>query len=130
MKKVKGLEGKPHKEKLKSLGLFSLEESEGRTLSSSSFLRRGRGGTDTDLCSVLTQGNGLKCVRGGLAWTLDRGSSPRRTGALEGAPWNNGYGTEPGRAQEMFDSTLSTWCDPWGHAVQASSGAGVPQDHL
>ena len=51
---VKGLEGKPCEEWLRSLGLLSLEETEGRPHCSYSFLGRGSTGTGTDLCSVVT----------------------------------------------------------------------------
>ncbi|KAJ7412186.1 hypothetical protein BTVI_47129 [Pitangus sulphuratus] len=55
---LKGLEGKPYEEWLKSLGLFSLEKR--RPHCNYNFLMRGRGGADTDLCGDRIQGNGQK----------------------------------------------------------------------
>ena len=51
---VKGLEERPCEEWLRSLGLFSLEETEERAHCSYNFLVRERGGADTDLCSGVT----------------------------------------------------------------------------
>ncbi|KAJ7422086.1 hypothetical protein WISP_39754 [Willisornis vidua] len=66
MKMVKGLEEKPHEEQLRALVLFSLEKRRlmGDLIVVYNFLMRGRGGTDTDLFSLVTsnrtQENGLK----------------------------------------------------------------------
>ncbi|KAJ7414026.1 hypothetical protein WISP_86833 [Willisornis vidua] len=69
---VKALEGKPYKERLMSLGLFSLEK---RRLMEDlivvlNFLTRGSGEPGTDLFSVVisdrTLGNGMKLTHGGL----------------------------------------------------------------
>ncbi|RMC06855.1 hypothetical protein DUI87_16304 [Hirundo rustica rustica] len=62
---VKGLEGKPYEEQLRSLGRFNLEETQGRDLIAvCNFLTRGRRGEDADHFSVVTsdrtQQNGLK----------------------------------------------------------------------
>lgn len=54
MKLVKGLERKPYEEWLKSLCLFSLEDTEGRTHGGYSFLTRGRGRAGADLFSLVT----------------------------------------------------------------------------
>ena len=51
---VQGPEGKLCEEGLRALGLFSLEETEGRAHCRYSFLVRGRGAAGTDLCSVVT----------------------------------------------------------------------------
>ncbi|KAJ7424114.1 cd99 antigen-like [Pitangus sulphuratus] len=68
MKMVKGLEEKPYKEWLRSLGLFSLEKRKlrGDFITVYNFLGSRRGGVDTDsvVTSDRTQGNGLKlCQR-------------------------------------------------------------------
>ena len=54
MKTVKGLEGKPCEEWLRSLGLFSLEETEGRPHCNHNFPVRGRGGASSDLLSLVS----------------------------------------------------------------------------
>ncbi|RMC14023.1 hypothetical protein DUI87_09110 [Hirundo rustica rustica] len=67
-KMVKGFEQKPYEEQLRSLGLFILEETEGRPHCGLSFLIRGRGGAGTDVSSTATsdrtQGNGLMLCQG------------------------------------------------------------------
>ncbi|KAJ7425675.1 rna-directed dna polymerase from mobile element jockey-like [Pitangus sulphuratus] len=56
MKMVKGLEGKPYEEWLRSLGLFILEKRRlrGDLIAVYDFFLRGRGGADTDLFPVVT----------------------------------------------------------------------------
>ena len=65
---VNGLEGKPHEEQLRSLGLLSLEETEGRAHCSYNFPTKESGEAGTDLFSVVTndrtQGKGLKLCQG------------------------------------------------------------------
>ncbi|RMC21289.1 hypothetical protein DUI87_02150 [Hirundo rustica rustica] len=52
MKMVKGLEGKPYEELLRSFGLFSLEKKRlrGHIIAVYNFFVKGRGGAGTDLC--------------------------------------------------------------------------------
>ncbi|KAJ7402862.1 hypothetical protein BTVI_82713 [Pitangus sulphuratus] len=67
---VKGLEGKPYEEGLRTLAVFSLEKwrLKGDLITAYNFLVRGRGGAETDLCSLVTSdrtsGNGLKLYQG------------------------------------------------------------------
>ena len=55
---VKGLEGKTYEERLRSLGLFSLEKRKlrGDLITVYSFLARGSGGAGTDLFSLIPNG--------------------------------------------------------------------------
>ncbi|KAJ7400184.1 hypothetical protein BTVI_107554 [Pitangus sulphuratus] len=82
MKMVKGLEGKPYEEQLRSFGLFILEKRRlrGVLITVYNFLMMGRGGPGMDLSVVtrdMTQGNGLKLCQGGLGWILEKGSLPK-----------------------------------------------------
>ncbi|GAB0204784.1 hypothetical protein GRJ2_002944000 [Grus japonensis] len=69
-KMVKGLEGKTYEERLKSLGLFSLEKRSLKRdlITAYSFLTRGSEGAGTDLLPLVTsdrtQGNGMKLQQG------------------------------------------------------------------
>ncbi|KAJ7410260.1 cd99 antigen-like [Willisornis vidua] len=75
---VKGLEGKPYEEQLRSLDLFSLEKRRLRIDFIMVFnnLTKRSGGADTDRFSVVTsertQGNGMRLCQGSRArsWTL------------------------------------------------------------
>lgn len=61
---VKGSERKLYKKWLKSLGLFGLEEAEGRSQTSYNFVMKESGGADTDLFALVasdgTQGIAMK----------------------------------------------------------------------
>lgn len=67
---VKGLEGKPYEEQLRSLGPLSLEKRRlrGELVAVCDFLVRRRAGADTDLLPLVSsdriQGNGLKMCQG------------------------------------------------------------------
>ncbi|KAF4788564.1 Jun dimerization protein 2 [Turdus rufiventris] len=84
---VKALEEKPHEELLSSLGLFSLEETEGRLSAVYNFLVRGREGTGTLVTSDRTQGNGMKLTYEAVSPAMMPGQIPDPSltaGALPG----------------------------------------------
>ncbi|KAJ7401207.1 hypothetical protein BTVI_98017 [Pitangus sulphuratus] len=99
MKIVKGLEGKPYEEWLSSRGLVSPEKK--RPHCSYNLLVSGRGGTGTDLFSVVTsdrtRGNGLKLFQG--RFRLDIILHPEGGWVLEQAPQGSSHSTKPDRVQ-------------------------------
>lgn len=70
---MKDLEGKPDEEWLRTLGLLSLEETEGKPHCGLQHLF-------TLKTSDRTQGNGMKMSQGGLDWISGKGFSPRVAG--------------------------------------------------
>ena len=84
----KGLEERLCGDRLRALGLFSLEETEGRAQCRYKFLLRGRERTGPDLCSVLAVTalrNGLR-GQGRFRVEIRKGSSPRGWLGTEQAP--------------------------------------------
>ncbi|RMC06770.1 hypothetical protein DUI87_16216 [Hirundo rustica rustica] len=78
---VKDLEKKPYKEQLRSLHLFSLEETEARPHSSRNLLKKRSRGVGTDLFTLIdrdrTQGNGMKLSQEKFRLDVTECFSPR-----------------------------------------------------
>ncbi|KAJ7404095.1 hypothetical protein WISP_147348 [Willisornis vidua] len=119
---VKGLEGNPYKEWLRSLGLFSLEKRRlrGDLTVALNILTRGSRGAGTDLFTLMTGGNHMKLSQGRLRLVM------RKRFFIDGVEMGNGTGspekyqsTKPDRGQETFEQHSSTKCDSWGYSVQS-----------
>ncbi|KAJ7403377.1 hypothetical protein BTVI_77506 [Pitangus sulphuratus] len=90
---------------MRSLDLFSLEETEGRSHCSYNFLMRGRGGADIDVFSLVigdrTRGSGVKLSQGKLMLDIRKRFFIQSTVGH----WNaqgSGHSTKPARGQEVF----------------------------
>ncbi|KAJ7397260.1 hypothetical protein BTVI_136919 [Pitangus sulphuratus] len=138
---VKGLEGKPYKERLRSLGLFSLEETEGKPHCSYNFLMKGRRGAGTDLFSVVTsdrtQRNGLKLCQGRLSacigsqdpycgWDMVMKKCTTLEESLSMSQWEQSITVCPMRNLTV-DGHFGTWSQwkPCTHTDGASVGSCV-----
>ncbi|KAF4804115.1 hypothetical protein TURU_010429 [Turdus rufiventris] len=104
-RKKKGLEGKPYEEQLRSLGLFSLEETERKPHCSYNFLMRGKEGAGTDLFSLVTidrtQRNGLKLCEGRFRLDISQASSLRGwlgTGTGSPGKWSQHQGCQSSKS--------------------------------
>ncbi|KAF4792447.1 hypothetical protein TURU_122208 [Turdus rufiventris] len=104
MRMVKGLEGRSYEEELRSSGLFSLKETEGRPHGTYDFIWKGKGWAGTDILYLVTSDRtpekGLKMCQVKSRLDIRKRFFTQVVFGHWNRPQGNGHSTKLARVQE------------------------------